>query len=249
MILTLKERLKNVFEEITRTEMAQNQAQIASDLNYSPQYLTDLTTKKESKITDKFLKKLALFYPVNLEYLNKGTGEPLILEDFDKYKNIVKLRRETTKSSRIKIVEEGRAELLNVPMLEVATRADFFSHFTDKFERLKTFGLYTKVENTSLLEGNIVIEVSENDFMGNQLKARDKVLAEPLPMTQWKYTIGIVAVATKELFTIKRIRENELPTGQLKLYADEERGGFIIVNESEIVSMYKITKIVESTVI
>jgi len=95
-------------------------------------------------------------------------------------------------------------------------------------------------------ENAVVLEVGE-DNMEPLLHSGDKVIAWPVPESEWEQVYNkVCVVAYKEEVTIKAVRENELPTkGLLTLYAQNTTAGFLSVQRQQIKALWKVEEFFE----
>jgi transcriptional regulator with XRE-family HTH domain len=87
----------------------------------------------------------------------------------------------------------------------------------------------------------IVIEVGE-DNMEPLLHAGDKIIAWPVPQSEWDQIYNqVCVVAYKDIVTIKAVRENELLTRDLlTLHAQNSVAGFLPVQRQQIKAIWRV---------
>ncbi|OUJ68975.1 helix-turn-helix domain-containing protein [Hymenobacter crusticola] len=138
---------------------------------------------------------------------------------------------------------------VELPFAASHLRASLLEHETSlaHIGDLDSVQLYvnTKEEVANYIDA-IVIEAGE-DNMEPLLHAGDKVIAWPVPESEWEQVYNqVCVVAYKDTVTIKAVRENELPTrGLLTLYAQNTTAGFLSVQRQQIKAIWRVEEFFE----
>ena len=168
-------------------------------------------------------------YPeINVEYLAKGTGTPLL-----------------EGNARVVAIED-EIRFAEVPFLPVKAYGSFiegydpdngYRHIEDKYP----------VYNLDLSSnGYLVIEV-EGESMSPQIRGGMKILIKRVEADAWEYINGVHAVLFDNFFVIKRIRRNTLSSQrEVELVSDKD-GSSMIVKAEAIRGIWKALRPVDGS--
>lgn len=168
------------------------------------------------------LKLFEAFPQVNANWIFKDIGEPLGSEE---------------------------GGYISLPFISVKASAGYMDRFNDEKELSESY-----VVSPGLLGGYApksdwcVIEISGNS-MDPTIKNGDKVLVRKVESLEFA-TPGVYAVVFSDQFVVKRLKTNQISTdGKLLLISDNvELAGPLLISANEIRGLWKVFKVVESTV-
>lgn len=197
--------------------------EVASRIGASPSLVSEIRRGK-TKLSSRFAERFIESFGINPDWLLNGKGEML-----------------GNDVPGAHVIDFAKTEWINVQLVPIHARATFAATYLDSNTKeleciriLKRKGInYTKAK---------VFEV-DGDSMEPTLITGEQVLCELVDPADWKYVTGPVVVAFgNNMIVIKRIKDNELASGRLVLWSDNEIGGKITLctENDEIRQMYRV---------
>ncbi|QZE15377.1 hypothetical protein K4L44_05960 [Halosquirtibacter laminarini] len=143
------------------------------------------------------------------------------------------------------LTHEGEYTITQIPFIPVSARAGFVEN-TCQYSELTTFPVY--MQKSEKIDDYLVVEI-DGDSMEPTLLPKTKVLIKQIPPENWGFTVGVVVVCFSDMIVVKRITENKLQTtGFLTLRSDNVAGGMMELMDTDIISMFRVIRIVDAEV-
>lgn len=180
------------------------------------------------------------FPELNTKWLLTGEGEMLQPNNFESNAKEI---------GRVYPVGSKDDEVIMVDFVPVAATASFIENLSD--------GCAGWEEKTPLiLEGNERAEANslrifevDGESMYPTLLSGARVLAKEIPERSWHYAEGVVVAVYSEFVTVKRVAANRLLTDNyIILRSDNEKYGEMTVPLSDLRGLFKVKRIISSTV-
>jgi len=185
------------------------------------------------------INKILELYPnVSSEWLLKGEGNML-----DYKQNALGANNAITETNIKYITNYQNARFREFPYIAVKARASFIEHGADhsSFEHFETYPVFDADDKK--YDKSIVIEV-DGDSMEPNYHSGTKLLVSLVEKPNWPYITGVVAIAFKDFFVIKRIKKNFNGDGSLMLHSDNPQGADLQVEVKDIRSIWKVERVV-----
>lgn len=227
---------------ILREKLGLKQREFTEKLGIAQNNLSNME-KGTRAIGKNISKNIITTFGVNPIWWETGEGEMFLsVSEMKQQKGDMK---QSQSNGRIRpIVTES--DTVELPLVSIPARATF-AEIGDgvNVDLYETFLVYkTPGEDFT---GQIIIEL-DGDSMEPIYVSGAKVRAKRVPVERWPYiTSGVYAVAAGGSFLIKRIKNNDFPSGFLVLHSDNEQtGGSLTVKTQDIRSIWKVLRIVDS---
>ena len=212
-----------------RATMQLSQTKLAQKADISVHTIIRLEQGKHTTNRTK-LAQIAAALGTNIDYLRFGTGEPVAPLAPPKSYNISVENKPT----------------VTVAYLPVPARATFAESFNDLAGLPpETIEISADLIPPGVKPENVRAFDINGDSMEPRLQSGWRVLGRVLEREKWRYApSGFYAVCYgSSTFVVKKIIENDLATGTLKLHSENPQGGTTTVAEQDILSIWQVFKV------
>lgn len=193
--------------------------------------------KGENKPSSDILKRLADYLEVSADWLLTGVGDIRPQTDTNRIDFVADA---PTEYQTAKQVDISNINWMQIPFIPVHARATFAETFETEIHEQSSLTI-PRLPGINYENGK-VFEV-DGDSMEPTLITGEQVFCEYVDPADWKYITGPVVVAFgNNMVVVKRIKENNLATGELTLWSDNEMGGKLTLSseQDQIRRMYKV---------